>query len=197
MLRKINPLDIFTFFNIALFLAMLDLVYYKRFIAYRGLSNIHEFFFYAATILSLIIYVWVKFRHISIPSSILIFLEVAILIHFSGAFIEINGARLYDFRFYSVRYDKIVHFINSMIGTTVVIYLLGINHIKITKFTLTAAILITVGCGAIIEIMEFFVVLTVPHNGVGDYINNMSDLVANLLGSIIIVIFYYNKKMIR
>ena len=39
--------------------------------------------------------------------------------------------------------------------------------------------------GAIIEMVEYGVVLTFETNGVGDYDNNMQDLLANFCGSLI------------
>jgi hypothetical protein len=44
-------------------------------------------------------------------------------------------------------------------------------------------VLVVLGLGAIIEIVEYIVVLTVPQNGVGGYDNNMQDLLANLAGA--------------
>jgi hypothetical protein len=44
-------------------------------------------------------------------------------------------------------------------------------------------LLVVLGLGAVVEIVEYFVVLTVAHQGVGDYHNNLQDLVANLVGA--------------
>jgi hypothetical protein len=44
-------------------------------------------------------------------------------------------------------------------------------------------LLVVLGLGAVIEIVEYVVVLTVPRNGVGGYDNNMQDLIANLCGA--------------
>jgi hypothetical protein len=56
------------------------------------------------------------------------------------------------------------------------------------------------GVGAIIEIAEYIVTLTVEHNGVGSYNNNMLDLIANLFGSlfaIAFVKFFWNENLFR
>ena len=47
--------------------------------------------------------------------------------------------------------------------------------------------LIVLGLGAIVEIFEYGVTKTVPHNGVGDYDNNMQDLLGNCAGGLLYV----------
>lgn len=190
----ITNLDLFAFVNTFLFVMMCIFVYYDRFIAYRGIENLHEFFFYAIVIFLVICYTWLKFRHFDVRLSILMLIEITIILHFAGAFIQIDGSRLYDFRIFEIRYDKFVHLINSMIATVAALYLLYYNNIKTTKLVLTATVLSVLGIGAVIEILEFIVTLTVPHNGVGNYTNNMLDLVANLIGSVIVISIYALQK---
>ncbi|PIF04214.1 MAG: hypothetical protein CSA86_02525 [Arcobacter sp.] len=189
--RIFNNINIFTFFNAFLFLCMCIFVYFDRFIKYRGTANIHEFFLYASVIFLVIFLAWVKFKEIKVKTYILLAIQITIFIHFAGAFVEIDGHRLYDFRILSIRYDKFVHFINSFIGAFIIHYLFKKYNVDMGRMTLIGLGFIVLGIGAFIEILEFMVVLTVPHNGVGDYVNNMSDLLANLFG-VIIYIFTYN-----
>jgi len=195
---KVTNLDYFAFINTLFFLMMCNLVYYQRFIDYRGAANIHEFFIYATVIILTIFFFWLKFRRLDIRFSLLILVEISILLHFSGAFVEIHGHRLYDSRLFDIRYDKLVHFINAMIATLVVIFLFKRRDLPQTPFVLLIAVLTVLGLGAIVEIIEFAVTLTVPHNGVGDYNNNMFDLVANLLGSLssALLFKYFSQKRI-
>jgi len=193
--NNITYLDLFAFVNAFLFLMMTIFVYYDRFIEYRGVANLHEFFFYASVIFTAIAYTWIKYRDLDVNISILVMIEITILIHFAGAFININGHRLYDFRLFDIRYDKFVHFTNSVIGCYVILYLFQKNGYEVTKFILAISVLSTLGIGAIIEIIEFIVTLSVKHNGVGGYNNNMFDLLANLLGGLSLVSYYlYRKK---
>jgi uncharacterized membrane protein YjdF len=123
-----------------------------------------------------------------------------ILIHFSGAFIQINEHRLYDFRVFHIRYDKFVHFINAFIGTIIAFYFFKKNNCELKKFILMMSVFSVLGVGAIIEIAEYIVTLTVEHNGVGSYNNNMLDLIANLFGSlfaIAFVKFFWNENLFR
>jgi len=189
-MTKLTRLDIFLVFNSVLFLLMCIFFYFDRFIMFHGKGNIHEFFFYAAVIYFVICCVWFKFRKITVPYYILILIEATILIHFSGAFVEVDGRRLYEFRFFTVRYDKFVHSINSLIGSLVLLYLFAENNYRIGKFICMITIFSVLGIGAIIEILEFIITLTVDNNGVGTYTNNMLDLVANIFGSTIGIACY-------
>lgn len=190
LFKKMTNLDYFTFFNSLLFLMMIQFVYYDRFIIYRGAANLHEFFFYATVIYIAILYFWRKLRYIKIPLYIVILFEVMILLHFSAAFVEVNGHRLYDLRIFEIRFDKFVHFINAFVATIITFYFFQKNHCKITKFMMMMTIFSVLGIGAIIEIIEYIVTLTIVHNGVGAYNNNMLDLVANLFGAVTAVLLF-------
>jgi len=187
---KITNLDAFTLLNTFFFIIMCYLVYYDRFISYRGVANIYEFFFYASVIISIVIVAWYKFRYLQVRLSLLILIEIGILMHFSGAFIQIDGHRLYDSRFFDIRYDKFVHFTNAMIATFITLHIFSKRELPDSKFILLLAVLTVLGLGAVVEMVEYVVTLTVKHNGVGAYNNNMLDLVSNFFGSIFAVILY-------
>ena len=187
---KITNFDGFALLNTFFFLIMCYLVYYDRFISYRGIANIHEFFFYASVIISIIIVAWYKFRYLQVKLSLLILIEIGILMHFSGAFIQVDGHRLYDSRFFDIRYDKFVHFTNAMIATFITLHVFSKRGLQDSKFILLLAVLTVLGLGAVVEILEYIVTLTVKHNGVGAYNNNMLDLVSNFFGSIFAVLVY-------
>ncbi len=189
-IQKITNIDLFTLFNSLLFLMMTKFVYYDRFITYRGAANIHEFYFYAAVIYAVILFFWVKLRHMKISFYILILFEIMILLHFAAAFVEVDGHRLYDLRLFDIRFDKFVHFTNALIGTIITIYFFQKNQCQMTKFMLMMTVFSVLGIGAIIEIAEYIVTLTVANNGVGAYNNNMLDLVANLFGSVAAVLLF-------
>ncbi len=164
--------------------------YFDRFVMFHGKANIHEFFFYAVVIFSTISCVWLRFRHMEVEFYILFLIELAILIHFAGGFIEVDGNRLYEYRFFTIRYDKFVHLVNSIFATLVFLNLFKKNNYPMGKFTCMVTVFCVLGFGALIEIQEFIVALTVDDNGVGTYVNNMLDLVANLIGSLIGILFY-------
>ena len=194
-------IDLFAFVNLALFAFMGKFVYYQRFVMYRGVTNIYEFFIYASIIFIFIIYVWKHFRNVSVPLSILFLIEMGILIHFAGAFVIYDGHRLYDHIFLLIRYDKYVHFVNAAITTVVVLYIFVRQKYQLDGFLLFVSMLMVMGLGAFHEIVEFMVVLTLKNTGVGRYINNLSDMVANFLGTFTVTVFvyytFYSKKKLK
>ncbi len=49
------------------------------------------------------------------------------------------------------------------------------------------------GLGALNEVVEFFVTLTIPETNVGGYVNTGWDLVANLIGATFVVAVVYTR----
>ena len=175
--------DVFALANLALFLFMCFFVYYDRFLQYRGRGNIHEFFIYALVLLVFLGLVWWCLRHFRFPNLLLGMVQFGIVIHFAGAFVPIDGGRLYDVVLFGIRYDKYVHFTNAFVATAVLIHLFGVldAHLPIIR---QAVICLTVlGLGAIVEIMEYTVMLSIPNAQAGGYDNNMQDLIGNLMGT--------------
>jgi uncharacterized membrane protein YjdF len=104
----------------------------------------------------------------------------------AGGVLLIGGQPLYVAPLFGpVRYDKIFHF-----GATAVAALASWAALKrwsgaerITGGLAMATVMIAGGAGAIVEIVEFSGTLVFPGTNVGDYGNNMLDLVANLAGA--------------
>ncbi len=179
-----KKIDFFAMVNLGLFLIMCVFRYYARFIHYRGIEHIEEFFVYAVVIICSIVLLWWIFRHYAFDTMILVLLQIGIVMHFSGAFVQIDGARLYDALVLGVRYDKYVHFVNAFSATLLASRLFQIQGIMLTRVNSVLLMLVVLGLGAVIEIVEYLVVLTVPNNGVGGYDNNMQDLIANFCGAL-------------
>ena len=183
-----KKIDIFVAVNLVLFLAMCVFRYYARFIHYRGIEHIQEFLVYAVVIICGIIILWRLFRRYPFDATLLVLLQLGIIMHFAGAFVQINGGRLYDVDLLGIRYDKYVHFVNAFSATLLVSRLFQIQHIAPTGFNSVFLVMVVLGLGAVVEIVEYGVVLTVPNNGVGGYDNNMQDLIGNLCGSVFFII---------
>ena len=181
----VKNVDLFVLTNICLFVLLCVFRYYARFLHYRGAANIYEFFVYAVGIITLIIFLWMFFRSYTFDTSMLVFLEIGILMHFSGAFVQINGHRLYDEHILWIRYDKYVHLINSFVISILVRKIFIIQKNELGLINRIFIFLIVLGLGAIVEIVEYGVTKTVPHNGVGDYDNNMQDLIGNCVGGLL------------
>ena len=178
-----KKIDAFVLTNLILFLLLCVFRYYARFVQYRGAAHIGEFFVYAAVIMLGIAILWFVFRHYEFEGSTLLLVQFGILMHFSGAFVMVDHHRLYDQVLFGLRYDKYVHFVNAFAATLLISRLFQIQKIALTRSNNVFVVLVVLGLGAVIEIVEYMVVLTVPANGVGGYDNNMQDLMANLAGA--------------
>jgi putative membrane protein len=182
--RRIVPLDVFIAVNLALFACLCVFTYYARFIAYRGAANVWEFFVYAAVIVLVIAGAWLTLRRSAIAGRMLLLVQAGILAHFAGAFVQWDGLRLYDHAWFGIRYDKFVHLLNAFVAVRAMAHICerrGVRVAGVTKFVVGLSVL---GLGAIVEIVEYLVMLTIPGNGVGGYDNNMQDLIANGIGAL-------------
>lgn len=179
-----RKLDAFAGLNAALFLVLCVFRYHARFVQYRGPGHLEEFFVYATAILGGIIFLWWKFRGRSFDGWLLVLLQIGILMHFSGAFVQIEAGRLYDAHFLGIRYDKYVHFVNAFAAAYLVNWIFRHEGVPDTFLMGLGLVLIVLGLGTVIEIIEYGVMLTIPGNGVGNYDNNMQDLMSNFCGSV-------------
>ncbi|MFH1138983.1 MAG: hypothetical protein V1816_23130 [Pseudomonadota bacterium] len=179
----------FLFLLNALFLIlMIIFVYYP----YNRDRIAPEFVVIYGVLISLgLILAW-KFlvKNSSLPWNVLILLQVGLLLHFLGG-IRIDGRRVYTLTLV-VRYDKLVHFYNCLAAYWGLGALLRHWRIQTGKFEPFILVLMTLGCGAIVEIIEFLGVRTLtldypryyPENLESLYDNNMEDLVADFLGAL-------------
>ena len=185
---RISAIDIFSGINVLLFLWMCQAVYYDRFVYYRGKDHLQEFFVYALVILAVIAAAWRILRHRQIPVWILVMVQAGIVMHFAGGLAVWHESRLYDKVIFNIRYDKYVHFVNSFICGWL-LYVFYFKSLSLARWLVELQQIIGVlGLGAVVEIIEYLVTLTVVHNGVGGYDNNMQDMIANLSGSVCCVL---------
>ena len=194
----VTPVDRFFCVNLVLFLFMACSVYYHRFLNYMGQGRVAEFFFYATVLTGVIALAWLAFRRIRFPGWLLCLLQVGIIIHFAGGFVHWDGLRLYDHFFFGLRYDKFVHFFNTIILAVLVRELMRASNVRLDALMLLFLLLVVLGLGACCEIIEYVVVRTIPHNGVGDYDNNMQDLIANAAGGLTFTIGHVvSERLVR
>lgn len=169
--------------NLALFGVMCVFTYYARFVQYRGAANVHEFFLYAAVLVAGVVALWRAFRNYRFGAGLLALVQAGILAHFAGAFVQWDGHRLYDFTIVGLRYDKFVHFANAFIAVRVVRHIVERHGLRLDGLVTVLVGTTVLGLGAVVEIVEYLVVRTVPANGVGGYDNNMQDLLSNAVGA--------------
>jgi hypothetical protein len=179
---SVKSLDIFALLNIILFFLLCYFAYFDRFVKYRGYQYIWEFFVYALIIIFLVLFAWKTVRHIDVPVWLLAATEIGILMHFAGGLAFFGEQRIYDTFILGIRYDKYVHLFNAIIATFYVQRIPCKHFQQRTWFGAFVTILMVLGMGALVEIIEYMVMLTVKVNGVGSYDNNMQDLIANFTG---------------
>ena len=180
----IKKTDVFAVVNAALFLIILTTDYMGRFRRYIGRGNVHEFAIYAIFILGAIVALWLYLRKMEFPAWKLLLMEAGILAHFAGGLVSIHGVRLYDTVILGVPFDKYVHFLNALAGSVLLDHVIDLPGRGPHKLLARAVVilLVVLGVGAVVEIVEYLVTLVVPNSGVGGYDNNMQDLIANLVG---------------
>ena len=185
--RTIAPLDIFVLLNVCLFLLLCVFAYFAQFVDYsRSLLRLlhpREYLIYASGILTIIFLLWWWFRRYRFEVWLLLLLQIGILMHFTGAFVNADGKRIYELYFLGLRYDKYVHFYNAFVVSMLVWKLFHLDRAATTLLSSLSVVLSVLGLGAVVEIVEYGIAKTLAVNGVGDYDNNMQDLIANFIGS--------------
>lgn len=165
-----------------------------------GLGNA-EFLFYIVVMLVLIVVVWLVHRAISLPLPLLWALSVWGLAHMAGGLIPlpadwpIDGSIRVLYSLWLVpdrlKYDQVVHAYGFGVATWVCWH--GIRSAIIHRggnATPTFGLLVLaatagMGLGALNEVIEFAVTLSVPETNVGGYVNTGWDLVANSIGAVV------------
>ena len=118
---------------------------------------------------------------------VLVLLCIVGFCHMAGANLYVSGVILYrQVWFGFIRYDHLVHVFG--LGTAGLVVWEATRRMLTADDGMRAAVVVILGAnavGAVIEIGEYLASLTLPEVRVGAYANNMQDLIANLLGSLV------------
>lgn len=162
-----------------------------------------EFILYIVIMLVLGSVVWVADRRVVFSSLVLWGLSLWGLVHMAGGLVAvpeswpINGEHRVLYSLWLIpdllKYDHVVHAFGF--GVTTLICWEGLCAIIRSQrndatFTpaptfgmLTLSGAASMGFGALNEVIEFFLTLTLPETNIGGYVNTGWDLVANLVGA--------------
>lgn len=193
--HPLGPVAAFTFsyLGVALIMAML-----------RGNA---EFLFYIGIMLVLIGVVWTAHRSVRLSSGVLWGLSVWGLAHMAGGLLTmpegwpVNAESRVLYTLWLIpgrlKYDHVVHAYGF--GMTTWMCWQGLRaaisrrgaHAFPTFGLLVLAGAGGLGFGALNEVVEFFATLLVPETNVGGYRNTGWDLVANLVGATVAVVFIW------
>lgn len=138
---------------------------------------------------------WLLTRRVSIPTWVLLLLQVAVLLHLAGGSIFVDETRLYDLNLLpgmtvpiwfsqAFRFDKVVHVYFALVGVLALHRvwpeLAGTDG---RGFQLLLILLAVMGICAIVEVLEYLGTKIAYLPEVGGCNNNLQDLLANLVGA--------------
>ena len=163
-----------------------------------------EFLYYTFIISILISIIVFYHKKMHMTYNVMLGLVILGILHMSGGNLHFGGTRLYDIWIINgiYKFDNFVHMVGAFVAKLVMYSMLyphldkEIEHNKILLSFLL--ILLASGLGALNEISELIAVVFFNAAAqVGDYMNNIFDLVFNLLGSILACIYlmYYHHKI--
>jgi uncharacterized membrane protein YjdF len=199
----INKEKIFYIINVMLAYCMTFFVYYRR---HHDTIQTQFVILYAALLLIVPFIIWHYIKDWKTSWQMLTLLQIGIMMHYIGGYRLSPTLRIYMTQIHGIGYDKIVHFYNAMAGVIITQNIFKKLKINLQKHELAIIILIILGIGGLIEIIEYTGITTLPKPGEWKYSipknqlydNNLQDIIANLFGGItgatILKIKQHNKK---
>lgn len=159
----------------------------------------YEFLIYVGVIIFFLALILFTNQKVNYPNIVLWGLTVWSFLHMSGGGVYLQGKRLYEVilislvgaPYYILKYDQFVHAVGFGAATLAMYYLLK-PHLKNNNKWVALSVVIVMaglGVGALNEILEFIATVITPETGVGGYINTSLDLVFNLIGAVLAMIF--------
>ena len=160
----------------------------------------YEFILYLGVIVFFLFLILYTNKKIDYPLNLLWGLTLWAFMHMTGGGIYIGGKKIYEIMivylvgapYYIFKYDQLVHIIGFGVATLLMYHLLKpILKPDFNRWTALSVVVVMagLGVGALNEIIEFIVTIIVPETGVGGYFNTSLDLVADLIGAIIAIIY--------
>ena len=159
----------------------------------------YEFVIYVGVIVFFLGLIGGTVRKVPYTTGSLVGLTVWAFLHMAGGSIFLGGTRLYEVillplsaKYPILRYDQFVHIWGFGASTLVMFCVLRpLLRSDVTRFTALSIVVVMagLGVGAFNEIVEFFVAAAVPESGVGGYLNTSLDLVSDLIGAMLGMIY--------
>jgi len=171
-------------------------------IFYIGRKN-YEFLGYIGVIVFFFAVILLTNQKVNYPNSVLWGLTLWSLMHLCGGSIPLNGARLYDWIIIPIvgepylifKYDQLVHIIGFGVATCLMWALLKdkLRPLEHRVAVFIVVVMAGLGVGAFNEIVEFIPTIFIE-TGVGGYENTALDLVADLIGALLALVWikYYD-----
>jgi len=163
----------------------------------------YEFVMYIGVILFFLGLILFTNKKVDYNNTVLWGLTLWSLMHMSGGGLYIGGTKLYELILiplvgepYNIfKYDQLVHIVGFGVATMLMFHLAKPSLGKVRPVSLGIVIVMAgLGVGAINEIIEFFATVVMPNTGVGGYENTSLDLVADLVGGLLALLFIKLKE---
>lgn len=190
------------------YLLYFNIIYLSYFIIKSVLDKNYSFTYFAFIIVCLLYVSVAHYKTLNLNKGVVFGLSIFSFLHLLGGNYSMpDGTLLYSYEFIEglFRYDNLIHFFGTSLGTIVVHNLLRphvdkymfVKHEFLFYFLL---FLMVGGMGALNEVIEFFAVIHLDSSEViGGYLDNSIDLVFNMLGTITSCLFLIkrNKWLIK
>ncbi|HAK53781.1 MAG TPA: hypothetical protein DCM54_18030 [Gammaproteobacteria bacterium] len=164
------------------------------FIVTAAIKQNQEFLFYSLTLVVLVSLVFILDKRFNFSAVGLWGFDAWMVLHLAGGLATVGGVSLYALLllpivgepYHILKYDQLVH-VYCYVVIAILAYevLAGLLTESSALAIASLTVLLAMGIGALNEVVEFMAVVAVGSTGVGDYMNNAIDLVANLLGGIL------------
>lgn len=166
-------------------------------------SQNYEFVIYIGVIIFFFALIFFTNNKVNLPNYVLWLLSIWATLHMAGGGLYINGTRWYDLiliniisaPYHILKYDQAIHIFGFFTATLAMYYLAKPLLRKNHKWVALSIIIVMagLGLGALNEIIEFIATVISPSTGVGGYINTSLDLISNLIGAILAILFIKHK----
>jgi len=181
-------------------LVIFNLAYLLGFSWFYFKQNNWEFLLYIGVIVIFFILILATIKKTKFNNFVLWGLSIWGLLHMMGGGLMVGDHVLYKQMIFTfiqsgemsiLKFDQLVHIYGFFISTVIGYYLLLPYLDKKTNWKIIYFLLVMIGMGfgALNEVAEFIATIIMPESGVGGYVNTSLDLVSNLVGSILGVIF--------
>lgn len=170
---------------------------------FLGRKN-YEFVMYVGVIVFFFFVILATNKKVNYPNFVLWGLTLWGILHMlGGGVIMKNGSVLYKWMIFTFsntypifRYDQFVHIVGFFVATLLMFFLLKpkLKPIKNWASISIVVIMAGLGVGALNEIIEFIAVVVMPETGVGGFVNVSLDLVSDLIGAVLAMVYIRLKK---
>jgi len=176
-----------------------NLIYLLVFGAFYGYRRNYEFLLYVGVIVFFFVVIIATNERVKYPNHILWGLTLWSLLHMCGGGIPVGDHVLYGQILIPIsdtypvfRFDQFVHIVGFGVATLLMYHLLKpLLQPGVKRWTALSIVVVMagLGVGALNEIVEFAAVVIMPETGVGGYVNTSLDLVADLVGALLALVY--------